>query len=643
MGLEMFEFSLIFNLATIVNCTLMMLWYFHQKKIPLKSYVFFLRFNIYIFMAAATNTLAGILFKTGAVGEVGYNIIMAFYSFMISFILVVYTAFICEYMNMYDKDKLTIKYFLYFILLCTTSIEFTTPFNKIGYYFYEDGYTAGKLGALYFMLSVVLVVTAAAVIILKRKNIPAFKAFILLSSIVFSVVMMMLQLKYSVSLLCFGFSIVCLSLYNYIFNPALYIDNLTNLFNKECMRGYFEYRFGRNKQFAIIMLAMDDFKYINKTYGVDTGDNLLRQVGHYLKSVDGIDVVFTYGSDKFVAVCNKKNIDDIKNLSEVILGRFRHPWYSESYSGIMMSTSICCFECPKDAGDYSSLIESMDYAISMAKKTNKGGISIAHDMDLTKMRSEKEIEKAVRLAIDRDELLVYYQPIFSVEKNVYNSAEALVRLNDEKLGWISPEEFIPIAEKNGLIIALGDSVLRSVCKFIRDNRLSESSVEYIEVNMSPVQLQQPEYYKKVIDILEEYDVDPSQINIEITETANMVGSSDIINENIKKIVDYGITLSLDDYGSGYSNLDYINHMPFHIIKIDKFIIWDAFQNNKAGITLEYTIKMLNALQYMIVAEGVETKEQKEHLANIGCQYMQGWYYSKAVSGDEFMKVINKVA
>ena len=391
------------------------------------------------------------------------------------------------------------------------------------------------------------------------------------------------------------------------------------------------------------MLAMDDFKYINKTYGVDTGDNLLRQVGHYLKSVDGIDVVFTYGSDKFVAVCNKKNIDDIKNLSEVILGRFRHPWYSESYSGIMMSTSICCFECPKDAGDYSSLIESMDYAISMAKKTNKGGISIAHDMDLTKMRSEKEIEKAVRLAIDRDELLVYYQPIFSVEKNVYNSAEALVRLNDEKLGWISPEEFIPIAEKNGLIIALGDSVLRSVCKFIRDNRLSESSVEYIEVNMSPVQLQQPEYYKKVIDILEEYDVDPSQINIEITETANMVGSSDIINENIKKIVDYGITLSLDDYGSGYSNLDYINHMPFHIIKIDKFIIWDAFQNNKAGITLEYTIKMLNALQYMIVAEGVETKEQKEHLANIGCQYMQGWYYSKAVSGDEFMKVINKVA
>ena len=101
-----------------------------------------------------------------------------------------------------------------------------------------------------------------------------------------------------------------------------------------------------------------------------------------------------------------------------------------------------------------------------------------------------------------------------------------------------------------------------------------------------------------------------------------------------------VQTAIDDYGSGYSNLDYINHMPFNIIKIDKFIVWDAFQNIKAGITLEYTIRMLNALSYNIVAEGVETAEQKEHLANIGCHYMQGWYYSKAVSGDEFMKVID---
>ncbi|MBQ9609214.1 MAG: EAL domain-containing protein, partial [Lachnospiraceae bacterium] len=180
-------------------------------------------------------------------------------------------------------------------------------------------------------------------------------------------------------------------------------------------------------------------------------------------------------------------------------------------------------------------------------------------------------------------------------------------------------------------------------KFIKDNKIADTDIEYIEVNISPVQLQQPEYYKKIIEIMEEYDVKPSQINIEITETANMVGASDVVNENIEKLVEYGITFSLDDYGSGYSNLDYINNMPFHIIKIDKFIVWDAFKNIKAGITLEYTIKMLNALQYMIVAEGVETEEQKDQLANIGCHYMQGWYYSKAVSDKEFMQLIKKAS
>ena len=638
----MLEWNLQYNFATIVICILMMVWYFHQKKIPLSSYVFFLKFNVSIFICTIIETTGVLLYRNEVIGEFGFNVVMAAYSFIACLISVIYACFVFEYMHVGDKNKFFLKCFLYVILSVTLIIDILTPFTKIGFYFYSNRYVVGSFGALYALLSGVSVITGIAVIIVKRKKIAASRVYILISSILFSSVMFVVQLRFTVSILCFGFAIVCLTLYNYIFNPALYIDNLTQLYNKDCMREYLEYRLDRGKVFSIILVAMDDFKYINKTYGVDTGDNLLVQVGNYLRGVEGVDVVFGYGSDQFGAVCNKKSLEEIKSLVDIVQTRFKHPWYSESSAGVMMSSSICCFECPKDADNYGNLIEVMDYAMSMAKKTNKGGISIAGNMDLSKMRSEKEIEKAVKLAIDRNELMVYYQPIFSVEKNLYNSAEALVRLNDEKLGWISPEVFIPIAEKNGLIIALGNQVLRSVCKFIRDNKLKESSVEYIEVNISPVQLQQPEYYKTVIGILEEYDVKPSQINIEITETANMVGGSDIVNENIKKIVDYGITLSLDDYGSGYSNLDYINHMPFHIIKIDKYIIWDAFENIKAGITLEYTIRMLNALQYMIVAEGVETKEQKDHLADIGCHYMQGWYYSKAVAADEFMDAIKKI-
>jgi EAL domain-containing protein (putative c-di-GMP-specific phosphodiesterase class I) len=225
-----------------------------------------------------------------------------------------------------------------------------------------------------------------------------------------------------------------------------------------------------------------------------------------------------------------------------------------------------------------------------------------------------------------------------VSKGHYNSAEALVRLNDSELGWISPEKFIPIAEKNGLIVQMGEIILEKVCKFIHDYDLKNTPIESIEVNISPIQLVQADFVDRVKKILEKYEVSPSQINMEITETATLTGTS-VINDNIAALVDYGIKFSLDDYGSGNANIDYINNMPFSIIKLDKFIIWDAFKNEKAGITLEYTVGMLNALQLHIVAEGVETEEMNERLSEVGCHYMQGWYYSKAVSDDEFMKLI----
>jgi EAL domain-containing protein (putative c-di-GMP-specific phosphodiesterase class I) len=276
--------------------------------------------------------------------------------------------------------------------------------------------------------------------------------------------------------------------------------------------------------------------------------------------------------------------------------------------------------------------------MTVAKKTQKGCVSNASDIDLDKIKQDKAMEKAIKLAIDRDELMVYYQPIFSVKKNVYNSAEALVRIHDEELGWISPEEFIPIAEKNGLIIEMGERILTKVCRFIRDFHLSETTVEYIEVNISPVQLNQLGFADRVKHILEEYDVNPEQINIEITETAT-INAGAMVNDNISSLLDYGISFSLDDYGSGNANISYINHMPFKIIKIDKFIIWDSFKNEKAGITLEYTIGMLNALNLYIVAEGIETEEMQQCLEKFGCHYMQGWYYSKAIPEQEFAALV----
>ena len=237
---------------------------------------------------------------------------------------------------------------------------------------------------------------------------------------------------------------------------------------------------------------------------------------------------------------------------------------------------------------------------------------------------------------------VHYQPIFNTEKGCYTSAEALVRIKDDLLGNISPEIFIPIAERNGSIIRMGNMIFEKVCKFISENNMRNTTIEYIEINVSAVQCMQEDFVDTLNEIMERYGVQPDQINLEVTETA-AVNSIAVLQENVERLHRQGISFALDDYGSGYATIGYIHQLPFKIIKLDKLMVWDAFENERAGITLRYTVGMLKELKVHIVAEGVETLEQQSRLSDIGCDYLQGWYYSKAVPPNEFAKLIEKAS
>lgn len=185
-------------------------------------------------------------------------------------------------------------------------------------------------------------------------------------------------------------------------------------------------------------------------------------------------------------------------------------------------------------------------------------------------------------------------------------------------------------------------IFEKVCRFISEHNLRETSIEYIEVNVSVVQCMQQDFVETLNDIMQYYHVKPEQINLEVTETA-AVNSVSVLQENIEKLHRQGISFSLDDYGSGYATIGYIHRLPFRIIKLDKLMVWDAFENERAGITLKYTVGMLKELKVHIVAEGVETKEQQARLSSIGCDYLQGWYYSKAIPENEFADLIGEAA
>ena len=215
-------------------------------------------------------------------------------------------------------------------------------------------------------------------------------------------------------------------------------------------------------------------------------------------------------------------------------------------------------------------------------------------------------------------------------------------MRDERLGNISPEIFIPIVERNGKIVQLGTMVFEKVCQFMHEQNISNSTIEYIEVNVSVIQCMREDFVDTILSIMDKYEIRPEQINLEITETAE-ISALTILQENVEKLHAKGISFSLDDYGSGYSTLGYIHQFPFRIIKLDKLMVWDAFETERAGITLKHTVGMIKDLNMHIVAEGVETEQQQKRLSVLGCDYLQGWYYSKAVPPDQFAQMIKKAS
>ena len=237
------------------------------------------------------------------------------------------------------------------------------------------------------------------------------------------------------------------------------------------------------------------------------------------------------------------------------------------------------------------------------------------------------------------EFKIYYQPIVSAKTNRIISAEALIRLNDRVLGFVSPEEFIPISENNGKILEISEFVIDSVFKFIKETDLKTIGIEFIEMNLSMMQCMDRRLPEKLEFYMDKYDIDPKMINLEITETATNF-DEERLKEQLTEVKKLGFSFSLDDYGTGYSNLVQVLEYPVDIIKIDKSIIWSAFHIKDNFVTLKNLISMFHDVRRKIVAEGVESDEQKETLIELGCDYLQGYYYSKPVPEEKFVKFVS---
>lgn len=635
----MTHLNLSYDYAAAFFLLMLMVWYITEKKVPLKSYRIFLYVILTAFLATALEILTFEFIQIP--DKVTYDVTYTIMSWHMFFLHIFVSCLTYCMLSMAHVDVRKNKNLLYYFISAWTFLVVICLFNpqmqwaaELG----EIGYREVGVGYLIYVIDASMLIIIGWLLIKKKDDFKFLTtpliAFLIISATVAAVV----QLFNRALMLNLIITIFLLVMYLFQQSPDAVTDKLTGQFSRLFLGEYLKDCFIEEKIFSAIIVDTDDFKYINQNYGVEIGDVLINQVGKYLGSMKSAGLVFHFNADQFCVIVDRRKASP-GEIAEEIRERFNLPWMLDKQE-VMMSATICIVDCPEDANSAEGLIEVIDYSLESAKKVNKGGITHAHEIDLAKIQKTKNIEKVVKDAIAKDKIMVYYQPIYSVEKEGYNSAEALARLYDEKLGWISPDVFISIAEKTGLIVELGEQILHKVCKFIKENELSKTSIEYIEINVSPIQLMQRGFADRMLDIIRQYDVSPSQINVEITETA-MMTSFAIVDANLSKLVKNHVAVSLDDYGSGYATINYINKMPFELIKIDRMIIQDAFKERKAGITLAHTVAMMNALELNIVAEGVETEEMRDTLMKYGCQYLQGWYYSKAVPASEFMQLITK--
>ena len=416
-------------------------------------------------------------------------------------------------------------------------------------------------------------------------------------------------------------------------------DSLTDLPNRVLLCDRLEQAIShaqRSEQIlAFIILDLDRFKEINDTLGHYNGDRLLKQVAARLQRVvRQSDTLARLGGDEFgilLPAINRR--DDIYTVINKIQKAFKSPFRMEGLT-LDVQASIGGVLYPEHGKDIDTIMQRADVAMYVAKQDNRGFTIYTTKMDKHSPR-RLTLMGELRQAFDRNELELYYQPKISIDNERVGGVEALVRWNHPVHGFMTPDEFIPLAERSGLIKQLSWWVLQ--------NALSQAVLWHekgidigVAVNISPYILLDPELPEAIIGLLSSHKLPEGTLTLEITETS-VLKDPDLALEILLRLADMGITISIDDYGTGYSSLSYLRKMPASEVKIDKSFVIDMLKNDNDAVIVRATIDLAHNLGMKVVAEGVENKEIAARLKELKCDILQGYYYSRPLAVEDFSK------
>ncbi len=410
-------------------------------------------------------------------------------------------------------------------------------------------------------------------------------------------------------------------------------DSLTGLPNRVLLgsrlRNAMQTATRLNTRVAVLFIDLDDFKSVNDSMGHTLGDELLVAVAARLDSrIRGQDTLSRQGGDEFVLLAQSlKSPEEAGVLASDLLNVLKGPFVLSNSVHVYAEVCIGIAIYPDNASNIEDLMRNADTAMYKAKKQGRNKFCYYEEEMGSAVSDQLELETALRQGIEKEQLLLQYQPKLDLRTGAMTGAEALVRWQRPNVGMVPPERFIAIAERSGLIVPIGEWVLRTVCKQIRNWLDSGYNPMNIAVNVSARQFHSAGLHKFIVDTLQEFSIAPELLSLEITESV-LMGNADEVRDILRDIKALGVGIALDDFGTGFSNMSYLSRFSLDVLKIDTSFVDGIDIDRHARNLVDSVIDLAHNLDLRTVAEGVETEEQLEYLRQQGCDEMQGFFYSR---------------
>lgn len=424
-----------------------------------------------------------------------------------------------------------------------------------------------------------------------------------------------------------------------------YYDGLTGLYNRNyfvrLLTEYTKTAREKNAIVSVMVLDIDEFRKVNDGMGIMVGDELVQQFGFFLKEICGDDMIACHlHSDVFcLAIYDPSGARSVDAIHREIQRRAKQPFHISSGQDITVTVSIGVAEYPEAATSALELMNCAELVVFKCKKQGKNMLQYFDAPILENFLSSIELENKLKRAVYNNDFHMYYQPQYYAGNRRLRGVEALIRWKDEDAQqMISPATFIPVAEKNGSIITIGRWVVEESIRQYAAWRRQFGFPFIMSINISALQYKREDFVDSIVGILNKYHVKPSEVELEITESV-LIDDFKAVYDKLKILRNYGIRISLDDFGTGFSSLSYLKKLPIDTLKIDKSFIDTVLTDSVTRVITEAIINMVKSLGFESIAEGVEEEQQYNYLHAVGCDVIQGYLFNKPLAPEEMENML----